>query len=82
VTLQLVDSANGTELYAVGEHMRLPLLRAQASLKPALEFVATTVSMSPADIPGADAADCLRLARALVHWGLFERSRARVTRDE
>lgn len=72
LTLQLVDSANGTELHAVGERMRLPLLRAEVSLKPALEFVATTAKMSPADIPGADAADRLRLARALVHWGLFE----------
>lgn len=71
VDFEVVAGDGIAELRAVSESEGRTLVRAPAALSAMLECVARSTSLVPADIPGAEPADQLKLARALVDWGFF-----------
>lgn len=71
VELQVVGMKDQTELRAVSRQQSRTLVRTDSSGRTALAFIARAATLVPCEVPGIDAADRLRLSRALVDWGFF-----------
>jgi hypothetical protein len=71
VQLQVVQAQEGAELRAVSSETSCTLVKADHSAAAALAFVACAQALCPSEIPGLDVSDGLRLAHALVSWGIF-----------